>query len=1022
MNRLIFFLFFLSGACGLIYQVVWTRMMTHIFGATVLAVSTVLAAFMTGLALGSYYLGKKGDQCENPLKRYAVYEIGIGLAALVTLVLLNQIAPLSVWMTRTFGYSFTLFSIGRFIVVFLLILVPTTLMGATLPILSRFMIKRFENMGRSLGSLYVSNTLGAVCGGLVAGFYLIGSLGTHNSIYLAVALNIGVGLVSWFAAKKIDSTFVESKTVESKGTSGVSNTRSSPLQQRRRLLLLGGFALSGVTSFAFQVLWTRALVFYVGNSTYAFTIILTTFLVGIAVGGYLVRFFVDRLTDPMRCFAWVQLGIGLSAVAAMPLLNLAVGSTGLISWFAALELHWVSTLVMRFVISFILVLVPTILVGMTFPLVGKILVTDLDRTGEYVGKVYAVNTLGNIVGALLPAFILIPLLGINKGILAMAGVNVAIGIVLLAYGKTQLSRLRHLAPVGIAVLVALVVSIPFTSQFSSDTESPGDEVLYYREGVVATTKVYVKQGTGEKHISVDGIQIGGTNVEIDYKQQWLAHLPKLLMNKYRTELSIGFGSGILIGESAKHPALEKIVGVEIAPSVVEGAHFFTEENNGILDSPRVEVIVNDGVNYLLTTEDTYDIISTDGKTLPEYGVNGVFFSREYYTLMRDRLAPGGVAIQWIPTHYPYNVFQTVLRTFTRVFPHALLWYAEGNCFLVGSNHEIGFDLEAIDRKLSDPDGPFGGLRKFGITTAESLLSHVIAAEDVLREQTADAEENSLEKPVVEFYDFQDYAASEAERKLENLEFFFSVRGLGSAGDRINSLPAKMAAAYAAEGAYLSGRKLLLAGGDQALMEEHFARALSTDPDNQDIRYHIYGHAMQTVRNLMAAQQLTEAEPYISQAVRLRPNSTEARYRYGFLLMALNQPARAAREFEALVKLEPGNTAARHELASIYSANNQPDRAIGHLEAIVQVDSNDAGALFRLAHLVASKGAFYEALNHLKQAYDIAPQQPDVIDSYAWLSYLLKDLDTAQSVVRKGGLYYEGNPEFAQRRQTILESR
>jgi spermidine synthase len=602
-------------------------MMTHIFGATILAVSTVLAAFMTGLALGSYYLGKKGDKTENPLKRYAIYEVGIGLAALVTLALLDQIAPLSVWMTQTFGYSFTLFSIGRFIVVFLLILVPTTLMGATLPILSRFMIKRFENMGRSLGSLYVSNTLGAVCGGLVAGFYLIGNLGIHNSIYLAVVLNLGVGIVSWFVAKALSDSPEEAETeaVESIDQNASKTTRPTSLQKRQRALLLTGFALSGVTSFAYQVLWTRALVFYVGNSTYAFTIMLTTFLVGIAIGGYLVRFFVDRLKEPLRCFAWLQVDIGMSAVVAMPLLNIAVGSTGIITWFASMDIPWGATVLPRFAISFSLVLIPTVLVGMTFPLVGKILVTNLDRTGEDVGKVYAVNTLGNIVGALLPAFALVPLLGINKGILAMSVTNIAIGFGLFAYGRNQLSRRRHLAPVAIIALVALVLAAPMTSRFSSDTESPEDEVLFYREGVVGTTKVYVKQGTGEKHISVDGIQIGGTNFEIDYKQQWLAHLPKLLMSEYRSELSIGLGSGILIGESAKHTTLEKIVGVEIAPSVVEGARYFDAENNGILDSPRVDVVVNDGVNYLLTTEEKFDIISTDGKTLPEYGVNGVFF-------------------------------------------------------------------------------------------------------------------------------------------------------------------------------------------------------------------------------------------------------------------------------------------------------------------------------------------------------------------------------------------------------------
>lgn len=997
-------------------------MMTHIFGGTVLAVSTVLAAFMTGLALGSYYLGKKSDGTGNPLKRYAVYEVGIGLAGLITLLLLNQIGPLSVWMTQTFGYSSVLFGIGRFIVVFLLILVPTTLMGATLPILSRFMIKRLENMGRSLGSLYVSNTLGAVCGALVAGFYLIGSLGIHHSIYLAVALNIGVGVVSWLAAKDAKPAPSDAEPLKTEAENAREIPHPSPLQQRQRLLLLGGFALSGVTSFAYQVLWTRALVFYVGNSTYAFTIMLTTFLVGIAIGGYLVRFFVDRLQDSMRCFAWVQVGIGLSAVVAMPLLNLAVGSTGLMSWLTAWDLSWGSELLMRFLISFILVLVPTILVGMTFPLVGKILVTDLDRTGEDVGKVYAVNTLGNIVGALLPAFVLIPWWGINKGILVMAAVNVAIGFVLLAYGGVRLTRWRHLAPAGIAVLVVAVLGTPLSSQFSSDTESPGDEVLYYREGVVATTKVYVQRSTGEKHISVDGIQIGGTNEEIDFKQQWLAHLPKLLMDDYRTELSIGFGSGILVGESAKHSALEKIVGVEIAPSVVEGAHFFEAENHGVLDSPRVEVVVNDGVNYLLTSKETYDIISTDGKTLPEYGVNGVFFSREYYTLMRDHLAPGGVAIQWIATNYPPQVLRTVLRTFTEIFPHTLLWYAQGNCFLVGSNHEIDLDMATVERKLSDPEGPFAGLRKFGITSAPSLLSHLVAAEDVLREHTIDAAVNSLEKPVVEFYDFQDYAAPEAERKRNNLEFLFSIRGTGAAGDRIRALPDPMAAAYAAEGAYLQGRKLLLRGKDQTLIHEQFKRALRLDPDSRSVRYHIYVHVMQTVRNLMAAQRYAEAEPYLRQAIDLRPDSTEARSRYGNVLMVLDQPAKAVSEFEALVALEPDNAEARHQLASIYSAGGQPNRAIVQLRAILRTDPRDAAALFSLAHLVAANRSLVEALDLFRQAYLIAPQQPEVIDSYAWLSYLMKDLEVAKTVVRDGGLYYQGNPEFEQRREIILAAR
>jgi len=219
---------------------------------------------------------------------------------------------------------------------------------------------------------------------------------------------------------------------------------------------------------------------------------------------------------------------------------------------------------------------------------------------------------------------------------------------------------------------------------------------------------------------------------------------------------------------------------------------------------------------------------------------------------------------------------------------------------------------------------------------------------------------------------------------------------------------------------LHGRKLLMSGGIKALTNTHFERALAIDPDNQDVRYHIYGHIIQTARNLMEAKKYSAAEPYISRAVQLRPTSTEARYRYGFVLMTLNQPAEAIREFEALVALEPTNISARQELASFYSANNQSVQAIVHLRAILKVDSRNARTLFSLGHLLASRRSFDEALDLLKRAHEVAPREPDVIDSYAWLSYLLADLETARLIVREGKLYYEGNPDFEKRRQTILD--
>lgn len=1027
-QSLTYCLFFVSGMCGLIYQVMWTRMLTHVFGSTVFAVSTVLAAFMGGLALGSYYLGKRGDKADHPLKQYAYYEIGIGVAAVFVLLSLNVLVPVQVWLSDAFGRASMIFAIGRFVVVFALVLVPTILMGATLPILSRLMIAKLDRAGRTLSSLYVINTSGAVFGVLLAGFYLTGTLGTHNSVWMAAVLNILVGVSAWIMAKRWPFQAAEIATTTKAKNKKSKNKQSKRkgkqdlpiLSSRARRLILIGFAISGVTSLSYEVLWTRSLVFYLGNSTYAFSTMLTAFLVGIAIGGYLIRFLVDRSKHPTRLFAWIQIGIGVTAAAAMPLFLKAVYSSWLQDWFGTVNSDWEMVIVMRFVVSLMVMLIPTILIGATFPLVGKLLLRGVDHAGEDVGRAYAVNAVGNIVGAMLPALALIPLLGIHRGILIMATANVAVGLVILCYTGGSRSRWRHLAPLTACGIAIGVFTLKPSAQYPSNTQGPEDEVLYYKEGMSATTKVYINHTTRAKHISVDGISIGGSYAGINDKQQWLAHLPKLLMNEYQTELSVGLGSGILIGESARHQKLEKITCVEIAPTVLEGARFFKEENDGILDSPRAEIIIDDGVNFLLTTSNKYDIISTDAKTQPEYGVNGVFFSKEYYTLMRDHLNPGGIAIQWIPLHYPPNVFQTIIKTCTSVFPHVQLWYVGRNFFIVASNHKVIIDTNSIAKKLKDPAQPFDGLRKLGITAPEELLSHFVAAEDVLREETKGSQINTIERPIVEFYDFRDYAAPETERMLANLEFVISMRNFGKGGDGIGAFSESVRAAYEAKGLYLEGYKLILSGGKKPdEIERKFIAAFATAPDNKSLRFQISEHYLQSAIDLIEAGKFNRAEQYARQSVELWPDSAEARYRYGFVLRKNGKLDLALPQYEAVVALQPGRVDLHRPISSYYLRKGKFDHAIPHLRMILKSKPEDVITLNNLGSVLAEKKEFREALKLLERAYKIAPTNADVIDSYAWVMYSSGNQAGARKIIQQGGGYYKKSAIHAKRRETML---
>ena len=319
MRLLVLTLFFFSGACGLVYQIVWVRMLTQVFGTTATAVGVVLAAFMSGLALGSWLLGKAADRNPNPLRFYAFLEIGIGLTALVTHLLLTRITPAYITLYEISGHSETMFAVARFVLAFGLVTIPTFLMGATLPVLAKFVVRRLATAGADLSTLYAINTVGAVTGVLACGFYLIGAYGIHLSVYLAVAGNLGLGLIAWFASSQTNTMPAIPEPPSRATIKPASSIAQAPSSKTYALVLFALF-LSGLTSFAYEIYWTRSLVFLLGNSTYALTTMLTAFIAGIALGGYLVRLVVDRVVDRLALFGWIQVLIAVSSAAALPLL------------------------------------------------------------------------------------------------------------------------------------------------------------------------------------------------------------------------------------------------------------------------------------------------------------------------------------------------------------------------------------------------------------------------------------------------------------------------------------------------------------------------------------------------------------------------------------------------------------------------------------------------------------------------------------------------------------------------------
>jgi spermidine synthase len=537
--------------------------------------------------------------------------------------------------------------------------------------------------------------------------------------------------------------------------------------------------LSGFVTLGLEIFWTRILMLSVGTTTYSFATMLSSFLTGIALGSFIARRVVDQLRDVRRTFGWIQVGIAGTTLVTLPLINSGVVQ----SWLSGWGSEWVTLILLRFGISLLVMLVPTTLIGMTFPLAAKLRARDVTTLGGRLGEVYGANTLGNILGAAVTGFLLLPLFGLQKGIALLAllsMINAAWGLFPTGSARRDGALIRRAAPLAGGLLVCLLLLVSWQPRpFVIVGEEPGDRVLYYREGVVGTVKVLQKaKDPRQLWMAIDAIKIGESFGGVDHKQQALAHFPFLLMSQHppRKVLSIGLGTGILIGEVARHPAVQQADCLEISPSVIEAARLFDEQNDHALDNPRVNVINDDGVNFLRRSDARYDAIISDAKSRTKHAANAIFFSSDYYELCREHLDDDGLMIQWVPLTVPPDELRIILRTFLDVFPYGYaLLTPSHSCFLVGLKAPLTVNVAGVERLLREP--VTANLRRYGLRDAEGLIGMLTADRDSMVAWLARGETlNSIDHPVLEFYVPRSHSIHPMRRAEENLVSLLEGRG------------------------------------------------------------------------------------------------------------------------------------------------------------------------------------------------------------------------------------------------------
>ena len=740
-------LFFLSGATGLVYELLWVRVLYQTFGSTLQSVTTVVAAYMGGLGLGAWLLGRRADADPRPAALYGKLEIAIGVFGAISPFALALVHRLYIGLASALHLSGGTSVALRFGLAALVLLVPTTLMGGTLPVLTRAFTGADRNaLQRSVGLLYGLNTLGAVLGTALAGLFLIEHVGIRVSLWATAAVNVALGAGALSLARPLSAHSPAVSTSPPEATPTATGSLRSVA-----LVLLAATAFASLLD---EIAWTRVLVMIVGGSTYAFTLVLLVFLLGIGIGSRIVAR--GRL-PPVRTAAYAALAQAITAV----------GSSVLFIVFGALPRYIIAIfqvptlgaterlLAMGLAVGGV-VLVPAIGMGMTFPLLTELVAPLGAAGGADVGRAYALNTLGSIVGAVLTGFVLVVTLGTDVTLRLGVGVNVVAALLLawlaargVAEGSVEhhALRFRVLAAGGLATL-ALVSALPaprwstrlidlgpsIYARGPMDARAVteflahrGSRQLMYAEGWNATVSVW-------ESITGRALKVNGKADASDYGDmdtQIVAGLaPVAAHPDARTAFVVGYGSGVTARVLSDVPGMRRVRVVEIEPAVLEAGRYFLHVNDNALARSNVSVVVDDARSALQLDSTRYDVIVSEPSNPWLAGV-ATLYTPEFFRVARSRLTDDGVFCQWVQLYQlPLPVVTGIVQNVRAVFPHVHLWFgAPGDVMVLGSARPLRYDRTWLAR-LVGPGAPLAawGREYLGVDQPGDYFGHWLLGE------------------------------------------------------------------------------------------------------------------------------------------------------------------------------------------------------------------------------------------------------------------------------------------------------
>ena len=832
--------------------------------------------------------------------------------------------------------------------------------------LSKLFVREFGRLGSGIGSLYGTNTLGAVVGTFSAGFFFIILFGAKETTYIAAAVNILVAAAAFGLSR-----FAPRQHQDNRRTTGSVGNRQpgrQPYPPYVYFVILGAYGLSGFCALAYEVLWTRVLVFYVHSTTYAFTIMLTSFLLGIAVGSLVFGRLIDKSKQHLGLLAAIEVLIGLFAILSIwefrTLDDLMVSLTDRVP-------SWQMFVMARYAGAFLIMFIPTLLMGIAFPLASKIYSQNQERLGRYVGNIYSVNTVGSVLGSIAAGFVMIPLIGITNGIILVASLNLILGIVILLAHPFMGRTAKWAVVAGIAVIIPVAgAAIPtdrplglYSRPFRDLAE--GRKVLFYDEGIGATVTVHqLPPDPADKQVykllEVDGVNVAGTMPTLRLSQKLQGHLPVLLYKAStgkdpRNVFLLGMGTGASSYAATRH-RIDRLDVLEIVAAEIDALPFFGELNRDLLSEPKVRIRIDDARNFLLATQEEYDVIESD-TIHPEQNAN--VFSREYFELARERLSEDGVFSVWLPMYgMSEETFKILINTLSSAFPHVTVWYASTqptrHALLIGSKRKLKIDYELLQEELAYPPVR-ESLAEVGLEDVFTVLGSFITDESRLSGYVADSLVSTDNRPYLAYYNpVQKGRFPLMEPKVLQI---FAQLSLPVLPYVVNMGAAETQISTTLENRSRARIHVLRAiaydyGRDYTNSIAELENAQAQTPDDVKVK---------KLLEIAQAKQLADAEK------RAQPAVTE-----GAGLLKAGRLADAEAVFRSVLEFHPASAVARYSLATIHYARGEHGQATEELLKVIEIDPGNLDARYSLALVQIKMGEYEQAELELQEVLRLAP--------------------------------------------------